>query len=85
MFWCVDFEGVELTGSDEDCDSDLEGAGEDAFASSFGGGEDFFSDLGALSSGGISRVERSSSASASTPILEPTVTPLDPSSTYRCL
>lgn len=76
---------LDLAGSEEDCDSDLEGAGEDGFASSLGGGAAFFSDLGALSADGISRVDRSSSASASTPILEPTVTPLDPSSTYRSL
>lgn len=85
MFWGEDIEGLDLAGAEEDCDFGLEGAGEDDFTSSVGGGAAFFADLGALSSGGISRVDRSSSASASTPILEPTVTPLDPSSTCRYL
>lgn len=85
MFWGVDFEDADLVGSEEGFDSDLEGAGEDDFASSFGGDAVFFSDLGALSSGGISSVERSSSVSARTPILEPTAMPLAPSSTCNLL
>lgn len=70
---------------EEGFDSDCEGAGEEDFVSSFGGDAVFFSDLGALSSGGIASVERSSSASARTPILEPTATPLAPSSTCYLL
>jgi hypothetical protein len=42
-------------------------------------------DLGGAFSGGISRVERSSSGSARTPILVPTVTAFAPSWTCHCL